>query len=328
MPDTSDLIEIPKLNLALKGFSLSQQVTLTQWLEDEAQTYTDSSDIAWTISPMSEADAVLQAHSSSPDIASTDISRKLPSAVFWESPQQQASETLDVSREHFLLSLIELSQSMQPACLRYTLASMLIERYEAHEPMTGLWHVSKAGALLGVVDFQRLEVAIRGDTHYLELINAAWERRSYQAIAPADFEHGSIECLLWHYTRRTERQVLPLRYLQHPVSLRRLPRLPLALVGEQMLVAITMLRSQSMSIKELSERMGLPKEQVKRLLATLHFSSAITTSPVSPWRRLINTLRRQPISPFTESTRPASQPFAVPEGASLYAMSQPPKLLR
>jgi hypothetical protein len=320
-------MEIPRLFLALEGFSPTQRATMVNWLEAEEREEEEISDVHWTISSSSDADAVLMARPTSVRIESRTDEEALPSAVMWSSKQEQDDEDMEVSHQHFLMMLIELSQLVQLQCQRFVLGSQLAARYRAREPMKGLWHVRNGNALLAVVDFERLKVSIRGETHVVEFEHAEWIKRSEQAVAPPNFSHCSLEQMMWHYTRRTLRMLLPQRFTLHPVSLRRLPRLPLRLMGEQSLLIIAILRQQSLHLSELAARLGFSPEQASRLLASLYFAGTITTRPAGLWRRMAETLRLKPSSPFAESTRLSSISDATTQGTGVFGLNEPPKPL-
>jgi hypothetical protein len=321
-------MEIPRLFLALEGFSPTQRATMVNWLEAEEREEEEIFDVRWTISSSGEADAALMARATSLRTQSADGAEPLPSVALWASKQEQDDETLEVSHQHFLMKLLELSQLVQLQCQRFVLGSQLVERYRAREPMTGLWHVRNGHALLAVVDFERLKVSIRGETHCAEFEHADWIKRSEQAVAPPNFSHCSFEQVMWHYTQRTLRMVLPQRFKAHPVWLRRLPRLPLRRMGEQGLLAITILRGQSLHLSELTERLGVNLEQASRLLAALYFAGAVTTRPVSTWQRMLEALRLKPSNPFMASTRLSSISDAALEGSGVYGLNEAPRLQR
>jgi hypothetical protein len=332
MPSPPTALEIPHLNLAVDGFSASQVATLTLWLEEEAVKYTETADVVWALSSLHDADAVLHAFDVSGTTDAVRPQKALPSVVLWHSlkEQEDQAQSLHVAKHYFLMALMELNGDVQESCVSYTLASLLVERHQARDPMSGLWHVHSKETLLAVVDFERLNIAIRRETHFLELENAAWVHRSEQAVAPPGFALQSIEQLMWHYTRRTQRMVLPRRYSKCPIHLRRLPRLPLALMGEQAFVAVALLRSKSMSLRELAACMVLPVPQVSKILATLHYASAITTRPRSLWARLKATCRPQASNPFGETTRVSSAGASpvLPEGRGIYGLTGDTRLIR
>jgi hypothetical protein len=318
--------EKPNLLLALEGFTPQQQAIMKNWLEEEVE-LTESLDIRWTISNRSEADGLLIAHETSSEYFKQILQEAIPHALMWILPPKQEDQSPQAPKQHFLMALLELSQQVQQACMRYALASMMVERYSKRIRMTGLWHLQRAGVLLAVVDFQRLAVAVRSETHFKDLEHANWVPRSEQAVAPPGFVHCSIEHLMWYYTKRTQRFVLPAKYMQSPISLRRLPRLPLALLGEHALVAITLLRKQSLNLTQLAVQMGLSIEQASRLMATLYFCSAITTKPQTLWRRLAEKLHPQPSNPFADTSLINAADSPLSDGANLYSLKDSPKLL-
>jgi DNA-binding transcriptional ArsR family regulator len=294
---------MPQLYLALDGFSPQQQALMESWLESELA-HQSAADIHWKIADLSEADAVLQARQVQhhTDEKTINLLKDLPCRIFWMSDEQERVESLEQSKERFLMTLLELDAPMQMNGLRYVLAGLLVERYLAKEPMSGLWHVHAGSSLLAVVDFHRLKVAIRSDAHFLELQDCVWDRRSKQAKAPPSFAPYPMERLMWEYIRRSGRDVLPKRYWKQPVALRQLPRLPVVFMNEKELALINCLRQQAMTCTELSQALGLSMERTGHLLSALYFAGAITTRPVGFWMNMKQRLRLAKTPVFRDTT--------------------------
>ncbi len=305
LPNSGPQLEMPQLNLALDGFS-SQQVSLLEaWLQEYCQQI-DTSAIQWKITGSESADALLKAQA----LPFNRAGPKIFTSVFWPSHAVQQQENLEQSRERFWQVLADLDMPMQPNALRYVLASQLVERHVAKEELKGLWHVQSTDTLLAVVDFERLQVSIRPDAHYLELENAHWASRSMRAFAPEKFQNISIERLMWDYARRSERNILPARYSQRMITLRRYPRLSLTAMSEIELALLTLLREQAYTLAQLSMKLSLSKERISHLLGALYFSGAITTRKLSVWTRISESLRPSKDVPFghTQTSLLQSEP--------------------
>jgi hypothetical protein len=272
------MIEVPKLNLALQGFSSSQASLIETWLKEYEQLI-DASDIRWRLSDRGHADALLKAQ----DMPTDSDAKSLTEHVLWPNAQTQYEESMDQSKERLFQALTDLNVSIQLQALKYVLGSLIVERHVAAEPMKGLWHLVSLGILIAIVDFDRLKVSLRSDAHFLELEDANWHRRSPHAVAPVDFEQVKFEQLMWNYALRTERDILPLRYSQRKISLRRYPRLPLSEMSEVQLLALTLLREESCTLAQLSRQLGIKHEQAVQLLAAFYYSGSLTTKKLSAW---------------------------------------------
>jgi hypothetical protein len=316
-------IEMPLLNLALVGFSAPQASQLQIWLQEYCSEI-DQSAIQWKIAGVESADVLIKAQALPFDRAGP----KVFTSIFWPSRAVQQQESLAQSRERFFQLLTDLDMPMQPNALRYVLASQLVERYLAKEELKGLWHIQSADTLLAVVDFDRLQAAIRPDAHFLELDNAHWASRSTQAFAPEHFQGISIERLMWDYARRSGRNILPERYYERMIALRRYPRLSLTAMNEIELALLTLLRDQSHTLAQLCLKLGVAKEPMSQLLGALYFSGAITTRKLSIWTRISDSLRPAVSTPFGHTHTSLPQPEPVHDGASSILLGQTPKLTR
>lgn len=296
-PKTSSPVEMPQLNLALSGFSAQQVAQIETWLA-QFNRKADASSIRWQISSSHCADVYLKALASDTNVVGQDALTR----IFWPSPAAAAQESSAVTRTRFLQLLLDLNDPMQAAATRYLTGSLMVKRRSSGEALKGLWHVQAAHTLLAVVDFERANVAIRPDTHYLELEDAHWAARSEQAKAPAHFHHISIECLMWQYTHRSGADLLPARYKEREITLRRFPRLPLASINEAELTLLTVLLQKPKTFAQLSQQLSMPAAQTVHILGALYFSGAISTRSLSWKERLA--LRLSQVARLMSGIRP------------------------
>ena len=272
---------MPQLNLALEGFSPQQTAQIESWLLEYDQT-AEPIEIRWQLSGVHCADALIQALASPAAQGASTVLTK----VFWPSLQAAAQESPETSRERFLQMLLDLNDPMLDAAARYVMGSLMVNRHNDGDAMKGLWHLLATDTLLAVVDIDRVTVSIRPDTHFLELEHAHWAARPEHARAPVHFHHISIERLMWEYARRSGHDLLPVRYREREITLRRFPRLPLASMNETELTLLTALRQKPLSLAQLSQYLQLPTDQTSNILGALYFSGAITTRKFSSWERL------------------------------------------
>jgi hypothetical protein len=327
MPSTKSTacpqIEMPLLNLALVGFSAPQVSQVQVWLQEHCNEI-DTSAIQWKITGVESADALIKAQA----LPFDRTGPKVFTSIFWPSRAVQQQESLAQSRERFFQALTDLDIPMQPNALRYVLASQLVERHIAKEELKGLWHIQSTDTLLAVVDFDRLQAAIRPDAHYLELDKAHWASRSAHAFAPEHFQSMSIERLMWDYARRSDRNILPERYSQRMITLRRYPRLSLTAMSEIELALLTLLRDKPYTLAQLCIKLSMTSDRVSQLLGALYFSGAITTRKLSMWARISDSLRPSVSTPFghTQTSLPQSEPAY--DGPSSILLGQTPNLTR
>jgi hypothetical protein len=280
-PKTDSLIKMPQLNLALEGFSPQQTAQIESWLLVYDQT-AEPIEIRWQLSGVYCADVLFKALASPAARGATAVLTK----VFWPSVQAATQESSEAARQRFLQMLLDLNNPMLDAAVRYVMGSLIVNRHNDGVAMKGLWHVLATDTLLAVVDFDRVTVSIRPDTHYLELENAHWAARPEHARAPVHFHHISVERLMWEYACRSGQDLLPVRYREREITLRRFPRLPLACLNETELTLLTTLRQKPRSLSQLSQYLQLPTDQTSNILGALYFSGAITTRKFSTWERL------------------------------------------
>jgi hypothetical protein len=294
------MFDVPQMCLAVEGFSPEQQALFHAWLEED-NAYQEPTQLSWRIAAYTQADALLLARPM-PQKMGDARCVGVPCQVLWPHAELEERESASAAKERFLRMLHELDASMQIACLRYALAGLLVERHQAKERLSGVWHIHSGGILIAVLDFPRLQVSVRPDAQALELDQAAWDHRSVQASAPLSFSHYPLERLMWEYARRSERELLPPRYTSRPISLRRYPRLPLSFLHDPELALLMTLRQRPKICDELVQELGCCPEQVQRMLAALYYCGAITTRPVTWWQHMMERLRSASPGLWRDST--------------------------
>ncbi|MBS7807612.1 hypothetical protein [Variovorax sp. PCZ-1] len=304
MSQASLLIEVPCLLITLKGFDTKQVACIEEWLS-EFYVRHDATSIRWQITKHSSADVVLSAlPDSSLELNSSELSPiKLN---FWACNDDRLQETMESSKLRFWELLAGLDEQVQSQCARYVVAGMMVDRYLAKLPLKGMWHLMCDGEMLAAVDFVNLKVAVREQTHFLEFDECIWVNRPSSAKLPQSFDIYPIEFVMWEYARRSERQLLPSRFFEQRISLRRFPRLPLAFMNDLDIALLASLRQSPQTLTQISQRLGLPSEQTARLMSAMYFSGAITTRRIGFWDRLVQRLRpsRKEAFPSSQTTVP------------------------
>lgn len=164
---------------------------------------------------------------------------------------------------------------------RYWTASHLVE----HNATVGkaLFELRAGAAVLAIADMKGT-VFISPHATEQEFDCAVWNHRARKTVeAPPDFEQQSLAELLWAYATRTQRDLLPARYRDSSIYLRRPPRVPQESVGDVHLRIIRELAVDAASMTNLVERIGVDDKTLARSLAALYLVGSVTTNPERAW---------------------------------------------
>ncbi len=155
----------------------------------------------------------------------------------------------------------------------------------------GIFHVSRGGRLLAVLDFQRAKAAVAPHAHPVDLWEAQWDKRPTGARdLPESFVHLTPAKLAWAYVRRTDRKLLPERYREQTIYYRHVPAVPLRWLRDSQLMLLRELCGEPGTLASLRQSTGLPLDQMEHDLACLYYAGAITTTqakaaaPMAGWR--------------------------------------------
>jgi len=285
-------LELPTLRISLAGFSLEQQDTLRQMLQQDRVTRQ-----AWELSTPEEADALcingartqllgdglLRVASGVPagrsiQIDPTNLNR--PAAFAQPVPRQfPADLTFDIEPGSVATVLRELEIQLRPLIAQFCLASQILEQESALG--SGVYHVERAddGMLVAVVDL-RGDVGVLTSACAPDFDNAMWTPQARRADQiPAHFLRCTLSKLMWEYALRTTRDVLPPRYRTDALYFRRPPRLPQRLLQDAHLLVLRELSSEPATLTDLQQRTGLDAETLARHLAALYLVGAVTSNP-------------------------------------------------
>jgi hypothetical protein len=160
---------------------------------------------------------------------------------------------------------------------QFVLGAQIIHR--AGELVRGVYHVSHAGRLLAILDFQQGKAALAPRVHSVDLWNAAWFKRPTGAHdLPESFLPVTPAQLTWTYVRRTERDMLPPRYRTETIYYRHVPGVPLRWLRDSQLMVLRELSAEPGTIQALRQRTGLPQATIEHDLSCLYYAYAITTT--------------------------------------------------
>lgn len=139
--------------------------------------------------------------------------------------------------------------------------------------------MSHAGRLLAVLDFQQGREALAPRAQPVDLRAAEWLKRPIGAHdLPESFVPMTPVQLSWTYVRRTDRDMLPVRYRTQTIHYRHVPGVPLRRLTDSQLLMPRELSAGPGSMAALQQRTGLPQSTVERDLSCLYYAYAITTT--------------------------------------------------
>lgn len=208
-----------------------------------------------------------------------------PAAIATPAPQQVQQLVplfFDPAQEGGLAGGLS-SLDAQLARLRrqFWTASHLVE----HNATVGkaLFELRAGAAVLAIADMKGT-VFISPRATEQEFDFAVWKHRARKMVeVPPDFERHSLAELLWAYATRTRKDLLPARYREYSIYLRRPPRVPQELIGDVHLRIIRELAVDADSLASLVDRIGADRKTLERSLAALYLVGSVTTNPERAW---------------------------------------------
>jgi hypothetical protein len=288
-------METPVFRLGLVGFSQREEQRLRSGISEYRHAHwrcgrPEGAD-AWLINGarMSQivANRVRVVGADGPNTAAAlllDVSSR-PVAIALPAPQQcqQLVAHIFDPNQAGRLSTCLATLDVGLARLRrvYRTASHLVE----HNATVGkaIYELRAGAQVLAVADMKGT-VFISPQAGETQFRQAAWHHRARKTVAvPTDFEKHPLAELLWAYSTRTRRDLLPARYRDSLVYLRRPPRVPSELVGDVHLRIIRALAEQPLRMPDLVDTIGADDTTLARSLAALYLVGSITTNPERAW---------------------------------------------
>lgn len=172
---------------------------------------------------------------------------------------------------------------LRPLRSQFALGAQLVDRLSHYKG--GVVHVMHESKLLAVIDLDRWQTGLFIPARPVDLSMAEWVRRPTLAHdIPSSFIRLPLHRVMWTYAVRTARDILPARYRQQTVHLRRVPRLPARWFDEVHLIIMRELMGHPGSLDELQQRTGVPIGELAHRLAALYFAGGVTTDAESARR--------------------------------------------
>ena len=281
------LSELPVLQLGLVGFSAAQQALF------ETALVVLRTRLHWRIVALPEADAIcvngsratalpdasLQVLASVPGAASiridpNDSDRPLSFSLPL-GPGVVAASTFDMASPASTRAMLEKFEGwLRPMSVQFCLASRIVQ--SRLDLSANVYHVTVDGRMVAIVS-RRSGVGVLPIADPSHLHKADWARRPELADEiPGHFIQTSLSQVLWQYTMRTQRNLLPTYFRSGPIYWCRAPQLPQRLFSDSHLTIVRELAHAPKSFAELAKRTGLQEDVLSRDLAGLRIVGAVS----------------------------------------------------
>lgn len=273
------------------GFSPRQESDIDQFLTKRAH-----GAVGWRTGPVSQADAwcvngaraqllpdgslcigSAEAGGRSVRLALTDVSRPIAFSEPLASLDLEPAYSFSISEPASVCTVLDAMKTRWLACtaVRRWLAGRLIA---SEQTLTQrIYHLVRGERLLAVID-RTGDIGWLPDLADEELEAADWEGSPGSAgFIPDSFRRTTISELVWDYALRSKADLLPSRYRSSRIYLRRPPKIPPSLIGDDHVLVMKELVGRPASFTELVQRTGLASLQLAQALAALYLTGSITT---------------------------------------------------
>lgn len=326
-------LEQPVLRLGLLGFAEPESDRLLRWIGDRQPgwpfwTVCDPHGAdAWMISgPSAEVlgrDALLIQHPFGSEQRFTlnraEVDR--PLAFGTPLPEGFASgEYFDAADEASVRQRLQRFEAwLRPLRTQFALGSLLVDRM--HEFPHGVIRLMLEDRMVAVIDMDRAVVGLDTPARPVDMDLATWVPSPGMTIdIPASFMRLSLQRVMWTFAVRTTRTVLPPRYRERVIHMRRVPRVPARWLDELHLRVMRELMVRPATLDELVVRMSVPGPLLERSVAALYFGGGLTTDPDSA-RRAEHAARRALVALHFDKSSPETAAQSRPDSADLAALS-------
>lgn len=208
---------------------------------------------------------------------------------------------------------------LRPLRTQFALGSLLVDRMHAFP--RGVIRLLLDDRMVAVIDMDRALVGLHNPARPVDLNQATWVPGKGAAIdIPASFMRLSLHRVMWTFAVRTARDVLPPRYRERVIHLRRVPRVPARWLDELHLRLMRELMVRPATLDELVVRLALPGPLLERSVTELYFGGGLTTDPDSA-RRAEHAARRALIALHFDRNSPETAVQSRPDSSDLAALS-------
>jgi hypothetical protein len=298
-------VEQPVLGLGLLGFSESAGVRLQAWAAQapsgwpEWRTCDPHLADAWMIAgdavEVLGRDEVVIRHPHGSDERLTLNRAEVDRPLAFSTPLPEgfaSAEFFDADSETSVRQRLQRFEAwLRPLRSQFALGAQLMERLGTYRS-GGVVHVSLAGKLLAVIDIERWQAGLLIPARPVDLSMAEWVHgTSLSKEIPPSFIRLPLYRVMWTYAVRTRRDVLPARYREQRLYLRRVPRLPAHWFDEMHLSLMRELMARPANFPQLLARTGWPDHELARRIGALYHAGGLTTDPDNARRAEVETRR-------------------------------------
>jgi len=305
------------LGVAFIGFDDKAEAQLFKWIEPLF-----GNRRGWSAASSEEADALcvhqdavasvdgptLTLRSRSGELSSIRTDRLLrPVAIAGESPGRIVPYiTFDAGSQYSVINLFRTFESRLAALRQeYAMGATLASRQNVLAT-GGVYHLMHEGRLVAIADTVHRVFGARQPIHANVLHAADWRRRPEGAAGfPPEFVGRSFADLLWTYASRSSRQFLPIELRTGRIGLSKLPQVPMDRLNAIHVKVMSSIQRQRMTLDELIEGIGGPREAVDRAVGALYWAGALSLTalpplvpPPGPLRSIRRLLQRDPRATF------------------------------
>jgi hypothetical protein len=204
-------------------------------------------------------------------------SRPTALAVFEGVEPSPSVRRFDLRRPESLVPVLaDFAQRLHEKKLCYWTAAHLVQ----HNATVGkaIFELVAGSKLIAVADMKG-EVAISPTAKETDFDLGVWKHRARKNVSvPDNFVHHNLTLLLWQYTTRSARDLLPARYRECTIFFRRPPRLDPQLIEDVHLLVMRELAIAPATLARLQSLLKSDGKAVERALAALYFVGSVTSN--------------------------------------------------
>lgn len=290
------------LGIAFIGFSSTQKIQVRGWIESTFEQWRSWREVTPDLADAlcihesavaDHAESLIALHSrfALHDPIRTDRALR-PVAVASRAPNTMPGCVMfDVDSQYSVVNLFrKLESCLSPIRNEYAMGAALAAKH-GYMKGSGVFHLASEGRLVAVADLNRKTFAARLPAHVDVLTSAEWRKRPDAAAElPAGFMARSLTDLLWTYTSRRTQHIVPPELRGSRIGLHQLPQVPMDRLNALHVKIMACVQRHEMTLDELYEEIGGPREAVERSTGALYYAGALSLSKPSSLQKLTSRL--------------------------------------
>lgn len=290
-------MEQPVLRLGLLGFSGADTERMKRWIAQQQPGWPlwsvcdpHGAD-AWMICGQSvdvlgrDALVINHPHDSGQQLTLNRAEVDRPLAFSTPLPEGFASaEFFDAADEASVRQRLQRFEAwLRPLRTQFALGAQLVDRMRDFP--RGVVHLMQGEKLIAALDMDRGQVGLHTPARPIDLDMVRWVPVSTPSHdMPPSFMRLSLHRVLWTFAVRTVRDVLPARYRERTIYLRRVPRVPARWFEESHLRFMRELMVRPGTLEEMRARMDVTDVEIEQCVTALYYGGGLTTDPESARR--------------------------------------------